>query len=603
MCVNKKIVKTSWKLIRYNIRTLLGFEILYKLLLGLLGIPLLLWLLQWSMDIHGYRYLDNASIASFLMEPTTLVILIGVCFLMTWFTMIEIHAVIMCYHASKNFQSLQILDLFYIGVQKACAMFKRKNAMLIIFVLCIIPLTNTAAVSGLITSIRIPEFIHSYIMNHSFLSFLFILIMLLCTLISIRWSLSLHVYTLKSYNFKEARRYSASLLKNNYLRTMYYVLLWQLVQFIFACFVIAFVSTIAIITIKLCMQDVVGYGMAIRGVSLIILVVNIVLLNASVPLSFALLSALFIHYQEEKECTFALPFHHVVVSQKGQRCFVIILVCLLVLGLYPSWDLQQRQANIIHELKEVPEITAHRGDSANAPENSIPAFQKAIQARADWIELDVHQTKDGVVVVTHDADLKRIAGVDKKIYDLRYAELQQYDVGSWFSPDYKGLQVATLDEVIALCKGKVKLNIELKPTGHEPDFEQHVIDLINKHGIKKDCVVSSLHKKALKTVKKLDESISTLYIMSVAIGDVSTITFADSVSVEASFITSDLLESIHRKGKKLTAWTVNQEENVKRMIDLGVDNIVTDNPSGVYKIIYENRTSTWIARLLSPYFI
>ena len=590
-------------MIKENFIALLTFELFYKMFVTILALPIIFSLLQWSMDISGYRYLDNTSILSYLMEPSTILIGIIIFIFMTMVTLIEIHAIILCYHESFHHRKIQMTKMLYGGVYKAKRMARRKNAMLILFVLLIIPLTNVAAVSGLISSIHIPEFIQDFIFQHRLLSFLFISIMLAITLVSFRWSFSLHAYTLQDDNFKDARKQSVHVLKGNYIKTVVYIVLWQVVLFVVASIVACIAGLFAMLCIKFLFLDSIGYAIAIHIVSIILFVIFSSLLYFSVPLSFSLLSALYYTYVKENDMPFEIqPITMRIKTRRRYRLLIALVVLLFCSSMFQVYSLQQRDANIIHELREVPEITAHRGDSMHAPENSIPAFMKAIEAKADWIELDVHQTKDEVVVVTHDADLKRIAGVNKKIYDLTYEELQQYDVGSWFSNEFKGLHVATLDEVIALCKGKVKLNIELKPTGNEINFEQNVINIIKRHDFISSCVLASLKKDALINVKRIEPNIQTLYIMSVALGDVSEITFADNVSIESSFITSEMLDAVHRKGKKLTAWTVNQEENVKRMIDLGVDNIISDDPSNVYQIIYEHRSSEWLSNLIALFF-
>jgi len=212
-------------------------------------------------------------------------------------------------------------------------------------------------------------------------------------------------------------------------------------------------------------------------------------------------------------------------------------------------------------------------------------------------------TKDGVIVVTHDADLERIAGVDKNVYDLTYDELEQYDVGSWFSSDYKDLHVATLDQTIKLCKGKVKLNIELKPTGNEPNFVANVMSVIDQNDFRGDCVLASLQLDTIREVKKIDPRYKTLYIMSLAAGDVISEPSADAFSLESSSINEDMVDEIHSAGKELFAWTVNEEENVDKMVDERVNNIITDDPVQTREIIQEDKTSSsaeWFVNLFFP---
>src|SRR5262249_52464607 len=107
-------------------------------------------------------------------------------------------------------------------------------------------------------------------------------------------------------------------------------------------------------------------------------------------------------------------------------------------------------------------VTAHRGNAHAAPENTLAAIRKAIESGADYAEVDVQRTADGVVVLLHDRDLKRVAGDSRRLDTLTHAEVRKLDVGSWFDPSFAGERVPTLAEVIELAGGRMKLNIELK---------------------------------------------------------------------------------------------------------------------------------------------
>lgn len=600
--MKQDIIKDSLQRIKGNFSALLCFELLYKLCITLLFVPVFIWMFQWSMDISGYRYLDHVSIWEYLVEPSTILILMVLLVLMTIVSLIEIQAVIICYQASKQHQKIKAKDMLFHAMHNVQRIMKRKNRLLIVFVLLIIPLTNTAAISGLISSIHIPEYITDYIADHILLLVLFLIVIGLFYILSLRWCLSLHAYTLHHDTFKQARKRSTTLMKGMYLKTLGYFIIWQLMLYVIVSLIAFLCCFIVVFVIKNIAQDREGYGIAITCIAAILIVSFSLLLYCSLPLSIALLSALYDAYEQRVE----VQYNDIVFGfyKKRRLCYVLRvgLCCLFLLAVGGVQNLRASKVNIFDEIYEMPDVSAHRGDSKHAPENTIPAFQKAIEIGADWIELDVRQTMDGEIVVHHDASLKRTAGVEKNIHDLSYAELRQYDVGSWFSTSYQGLQVSTLDEVLRLYKGKVKFIVELKPTGNEVDFEQRVIDIMKHHKMQDDCIMASLNKNVLKHVKQVDPNVQTMYIMSIALGRVSDISFADQLSVEASFVTRELLQSIHQKGKKLTAWTINQEDKVKQMIYLGVDNIVSDDPSYVQQIIAQHQSSDWIGKLIAPLF-
>ena len=138
------------------------------------------------------------------------------------------------------------------------------------------------------------------------------------------------------------------------------------------------------------------------------------------------------------------------------------------------------------------QITAHRGGAGVAPENTLAAIRQAIAAGADWIEIDVQESQDGVVVVVHDSDLARVGNNPVKIWAATADELRSVYIGSHFDPAFSDERVPTLEEVLQTCKGKAGVNIELKYYGHDQDLENRVIELVERFQMETEIVVMSL---------------------------------------------------------------------------------------------------------------
>ena len=255
----------------------------------------------------------------------------------------------------------------------------------------------------------------------------------------------------------------------------------------------------------------------------------------------------------------------------------IILGCLLfVLVIIFSIKILSRQSI---------EITAHRGDSVNYPENTMLAFKGAKEKQSDWIELDVQQTKDEQIVVIHDSNLQRTAGVSKNIWEVDFSEINTLDVGSFFSSETKEERIPLLEEVVEFAKNNnLKLNIELKPTGYEQNLEQEVINILKKKKFN-DYVIASFSYDVLKKVKTIDKNIPTTFILFKFEKKVSDYPQADAFSVYFPNITKDLVKEIHKLHKTINAWTVNNRSDIESMIELNVDNIITDDITLVKKII------------------
>ncbi len=229
-------------------------------------------------------------------------------------------------------------------------------------------------------------------------------------------------------------------------------------------------------------------------------------------------------------------------------------------------------------------ITAHRGASGMAPENSMAAFRAAMESGADYSELDVQRTRDGEIVVVHDGDLMRMAGDPRKVAQMSAADIAAIDIGRGFVPPMTGEHPPTLAEVIALARGRMRLNVELKYNVPDPDLAPAVVELLRREDFLDQAVITSLDYGSLKQVKAMEPRLRTGHIITASVGNVLR-TEADFLSLNSAQATSQLVRRAHRAGKDVHVWTINQPEVALRMIERGVDNIITDDPAMVAGLI------------------
>ena len=232
------------------------------------------------------------------------------------------------------------------------------------------------------------------------------------------------------------------------------------------------------------------------------------------------------------------------------------------------------------------EITGHRGSKVRAPENTLSALRQAIAEGADYAEIDVQTTADGVVVLLHDADLMRVASLNRRLRDINYDELKDIDVGSWFAPEFSSERIPTLQEAIEVARGRIKLNIELKFTWADPTLSEKVGNIIRQKGFSSDCVISSLNFQALTEIRQSFTELTTGFIVFQAAGNLSRME-ADFLSISAARATARLVRQLHRNERAVHVWTVNDFNNVISMVEMGVDNIITDYPREVRRFIQE----------------
>lgn len=222
-------------------------------------------------------------------------------------------------------------------------------------------------------------------------------------------------------------------------------------------------------------------------------------------------------------------------------------------------------------------VIAHRGAAGAAPENTMASIRKAVEDGADWIEIDVQESADGQVVVIHDRDLMKLAGVNLKVSDATVPQLEEIDVGSWFSGEFSDQRVPTLDQVLTEVKGRSKLIVELKYYGQDQQLEQRVIDLIEAAGMRDDIMIMSLEYAGIQKIRALRPDWKIGLLSARAIGDLTRLD-VDFLAVNSALARQPLINSTHRSGKELYVWTINDALTMSQMLSLGVDGLITDEP-------------------------
>lgn len=252
-------------------------------------------------------------------------------------------------------------------------------------------------------------------------------------------------------------------------------------------------------------------------------------------------------------------------------------------------------------MREV-KIIAHRGANAEAPQNTLPAFRKAIEYGADGFETDVHLTKDGVPVICHNYTVDDTSSGKGKISSFTLQELKELDFGSYFSPEFAGTGIPTLDEFLELTAASdiEIMNIELKsPREKETDIVKKTLKAVKAHNLFDRLIISSFDKQLLKEAKEIDGKCRTGFLYSpnhrdsIGMG-LFPVQIAKSINVDALhplyyYVSEKLVRKAHQAGMKVNVWTVNKEKTVKKMVEYGVDGIITDIPDKVRVFAEQNK--------------
>ncbi len=237
-------------------------------------------------------------------------------------------------------------------------------------------------------------------------------------------------------------------------------------------------------------------------------------------------------------------------------------------------------------------VIAHRGASADAPENTLAAFRVAWEHGADAVEMDLRLTRDGRIAVIHDADLRRVAGSRSKVSALDASELKKFDVGAWKDVQWAGECVPLLDEVLAQVPPTGRVFLELKGG---PDMLPELKRCIARSGLEASriCVIAFEHQLLLQSKKLLPE-VEHAWVIGrpsfFSFGEVMKAAASsglDALDLKASWpLDRARVEKAHRAGLKIYVWTVDDMELARHLAAAGVDGITTNRPALLSKTLH-----------------
>lgn len=239
------------------------------------------------------------------------------------------------------------------------------------------------------------------------------------------------------------------------------------------------------------------------------------------------------------------------------------------------------------EIHDRVAITAHRGSSFRAPENTLAAIEQAIADGADYVEIDVRLTKDNRVVLSHDDNLLRLTGLNQRLSEMTLEEVRKIDIGSWFGDAYIGEHIPSLDEVLAVTRGRINLYIELKPAaGDTESLVAAVIDRLPeaRHD---EVFMASMSPAVVREIKRQAPYLRTVLFAQFVVRGGLDMSILDALGLRFNRVTDDAVDMAQRHGHQLHTWTVNSPSEMSRMIDLGVDNIITDRPDLLSGVLAE----------------
>ncbi|MEE3398521.1 MAG: glycerophosphodiester phosphodiesterase family protein [Eubacterium sp.] len=600
-----KNVKAAIKLFRYNLLYTVLFECFLKTVSFAVLIPLYYAFVNYAVKLSGISYLSKETVKKFFKAPSTYAFLFVMFLFISMCIMVEVSGISYAYHRAHYLKKTSPLRMLLVGIRSSMRVLRPRNMPIFVTTLCYLPVISNVILVFDLLNIRAPYIIDIVSVNKG-ITIAVAVLYILVVLYSLRYTFILHVFNVEKVSFRKAVDRTKELLKGKRFKTISGVLAWVFLTVALPA-VVNFYYSGSILSLVLSSKSAVKAAtLAYESVKIVLSFLYVV---AGLPAVYSYICASFYSLLPKEEDKPSLDDYD-EVNTKNRRhregTVIVILTCMAIIlnvGFYMLKRYNVISVNV--EYLDKVTITAHRGDSSSAPENTLAAFEKAIENGADIIELDVRETKDGEIVVMHDENLKRTCGVNKKVGKLTYEELLEYSPTAKCKGEdkelYKDEKIPTLREAIELVGDRAIINIELKPAKTDKKFVQKVVEIIQEYEYYDNCLVTSLNYGSIKKIKLKDSRIKTVYTMAVAMGDFYSLEYADGFSIKARYINNDVVKQAHSLGKEVYAWTIDDPNTLESMMLMDVDSIITNKPAEMRKAMYENYYSDTLIQRLNEF--
>lgn len=588
----KRIMKT-------NGLSVFLFEILYKLFMVTTLVTLVRHAVSRALRLAGFSYLTTDNALRFLCTPGCILVLIVIVAVFMLLCSLEFCCLITAYQAGAGKVKMSTVKILIFGARNFLFLFGKKKKRVHLLLSNLYLLTGSWILVRLIRHTRPLSYIVAELSGIGWVKAICAVLMLLMLILWLLHIFIPSIVILRQTSYQNAASESRKLFGKHRMEILlglvcvnlaayaFYQALQLLLKIVVTALVFVFADAETGLALALTLSS------SLDIVSLILTHVFVMTMNTAILVCFQY------RYQDQKYML-EIPEHHYQLPKRVRQWSTwavlgggtIWLVAACYFGFVDGNLRRMADSGAI-------KITAHRGLSSEAPENTLPAVNAAVDCMADFVEIDVQETKDGVLVVFHDALLKRIVGANGRIRDYTYVQLLGMDFGGWFGSEFERTRIPTLREVLEVCRGNCRVNIEIKAPASNERITEKVVNQVVAAGMQSQIVISSTTYSFLRKVKELNPDIETGYILSAAYGDYFNDDNLDFFSVRASFVTPTMVRSAHEHGKQIHAWTVNTKAELSRLKRLQVDNIITDKPVLAREMLYRERDTEGIWEYLN----
>lgn len=587
------IIKNSINRIKENYIEYLFTNAMIQVIKTIILIPLYSFILVLALKKSKVFAFTNNNIMSLLKNPIALIIgLIGV-FIMMISIFYEIGYYFLLADNQIKEREYSVRSMLGILRKKSKYLLSFNSIILVLYLILLLPLANIGLISNIGLNLKIPDFITDELLNTTYGPYIYFGLLFILTIITIKLIYTIYFFvTEKNDRIFDAVKKSWKFSKGRVIKNIILILGASIFFGIFILIIIFIAMSPLIVSEKIYP----GISWLTSAISLTLaqiafiflggllqpLIVNIIVETAEIGENNNLTEKN-IKSKPEKRLE---KLVRKITNRKSGKILIGLIPVVFLIG-----NIMVIQSTVY---KPVTAVIAHRGYMDKAVENSLEGVIEAAKVGADMVELDVQETKDGNFIIMHDYTLKRLAKVDKNIYDLTLAEIENIELTQ---NGYKA-KIPTLEEFIDLAKEEnIDLLVEVKPHGHESsDMERNFVNILKEKNVIDKYIVQSLDLDTLDRIKEIDEDITTCYIIPFLLGNLPK-TEHDYICIEDFSASERLIKEANEEYEGILVWTINKEELMKKYFALNVNGIITNNPELALKLRNELDENSFFTRI------
>lgn len=567
---------------RTSYTKLLLFEYLYMLLTSVIIIPVITFIFNRILTVVGSGSLLNGEVyrLGYTYEGVLGLIMIGL--VASFALFIELCVLVILVQQRYFGKHVAISDALITTLRQTPRLLGFGIIQLLVFLLILIPFIDSPLSASFYALFNFPIFMQSRVLDASYtMTIVYVLLLIVLLYIILRWIFVLHYIVLESKSITEAIRSSQALTRGRRLQIFFWLFVLNAVVFGTGFLAISLLSYLpAWMDMNVLKAFTNHYSLTL---STILTYMFALLL---MPINLIFLTRIFYYFGFTKG---EKPKDHLQIYRSGmgrleQRIaeslrgrkrtgLLYASIAVIYIGLAVFVGIKANDSLVYAKWNVL--ISAHRGEAESAPENSLPSITSAIEKGIQSVEIDLQLTKDGVAVLHHDYNLRRMAGVPERVSDLTYEELSRLAIGQ--DENMETIHIPTLAEVLAEAQGRIKLLLDLKPYGPGDELVREVVSLVQEYEMEQEVYIQSFDSYSLKQIRELAPDIKIGQILYFALGNLSALD-VDFYTIEQVMLTDQLVKQAHASGREVWVWTVNTRRNMKEVLKFQIDGIITDYP-------------------------